>query len=164
MGFIQGYLDSGASQYACMLAFSLLVSLLPLMLGVLTVLGLLAGTVGHQQRLVVLRQLLVDIVPANVQGAVSQVVLESSDHLGAVALLSEIGLVWFSTGVFSTSGFADQPDLWHAGPDLHPAAATRTLDCHWRFSRRHIWRSPSTSPSGCGRYRVGLAHQPSGWR
>src|SRR5262249_57619532 len=58
--FIQGYLDSGASQYAGMLAFSLLVSLLPLMLGVLTVFGLLAGSVGHQQRLVVLRHPLVD--------------------------------------------------------------------------------------------------------
>ena len=104
--FILGYLDSGASQYAGMLAFSLLVSLLPQTLGILTVFGLLAGSVGHQQRLGVLRQLLVDMFPAAAQGAVSQVVFESADHLGAVALLSVIGLIWFSTGVFSTTGFA----------------------------------------------------------
>ena len=72
------------------------------MLGVLTVFGLLASGVGHQQRLVVLRHPLVDTFPAAAQGAVGQIVFESADHLGAVALLSVIGLVWFSTGVFST--------------------------------------------------------------
>jgi len=37
---------------------------------------------------------------------VRRVILEARQHLGAVALLSILGLMRFSTGVFSTTGIA----------------------------------------------------------
>jgi uncharacterized BrkB/YihY/UPF0761 family membrane protein len=101
--FLREYLDSGASQYAGMLAFSLFVAMLPLTLGVLDFWGLVAST---PQRFSAARQVLIDMFPAATQGAVRQVVLEAGEHAGTVGLLSLVSLVWFSTGVFSTTGFA----------------------------------------------------------
>jgi uncharacterized BrkB/YihY/UPF0761 family membrane protein len=97
------YLDSGATQYAGMVAFSLFVAMVPLTLGVLTLWGLLAPS---PQRFLSARQVLIDMFPASTQGPVRQAVLGAGDHSGAVAVLSLVGLLWFCTGVFSTIGFA----------------------------------------------------------
>lgn len=97
------YLDSGASQYAGMLAFSLFVSMLPLMLGVVTLWGLVATS---RQRFYAARELLVDMFPADAQGVLRQVLLGASEHIGVVAAVSVLAMLWFSTGVFSTIGFA----------------------------------------------------------
>lgn len=101
--FLGEYLDSGASQYAGMLAFSLFVAMLPLTLGVLDFWGLVART---PRRFETVSQVLVSMFPAATQGPVRQVVLQAGEHEGAVVALSVISLVWFSTGVFSTMGFA----------------------------------------------------------
>jgi YihY family inner membrane protein len=102
--FLSEYLDSGASQYAGMLAFSLFVAMVPLTLGVLDFWGLFVQR--PRRGLVAARQVMIDMFPPATQGAVRQVVLQAGDHVGAVALFALIGLVWFSTGVFSTIGFA----------------------------------------------------------
>lgn len=104
--FLQEYLDSGASQYAGMLAFSLFVGLLPVLLGVLTVWGILATAFGRHRNLQVAQQILVEMVPADAQGAVRHVVLGAGEQLGVIALVSVLGLLWFSTGIFSATGFA----------------------------------------------------------
>ena len=101
--FLGEYLDSGASQYAGMLAFSLFVAMLPLTLGVLDFWGLVART---PRRFATVSQVLVSMFPAGTQGPVRQVVLQAGEHEGAIVVLSVISLVWFSTGVFSTMGFA----------------------------------------------------------
>ncbi len=101
--FLREYLDCGASQYAGMLAFSLFVAMLPLTLGVLTLWGFAARS---PQRFLAAKDLLVDMFPPGTQGAVRQVVHSAGVEAGAVALLSLAGLLWFSTGVFSTTGFA----------------------------------------------------------
>ncbi len=101
--FLREYLDCGASQYAGMLAFSLFVAVLPLTVGVLTVWGLLTRS---PHRFLAAKEVLVDMFPASTQGVLREVVLGAGEHPGAVALLSLASLLWFSTGVFSTAGFA----------------------------------------------------------
>jgi uncharacterized BrkB/YihY/UPF0761 family membrane protein len=102
--FLSEYLDSGASQYAGMLAFSLFVAMLPLTLGVLDFWGLFART--PRRGLYAARQVMIDMFPPATQNAVRQVVLQAGDHVGTVVLFALVGLIWFSTGVFSTMGFA----------------------------------------------------------
>jgi len=100
---VQAYLDSGASQYAGMLGFSLFVSILPLATGVLTVWGVLSQ---DPERFAAGKQLVVDVFPPEVQGAVRHALLAAGENAWAVGLLSILGLLWFSTGLFSTTGFA----------------------------------------------------------
>jgi uncharacterized BrkB/YihY/UPF0761 family membrane protein len=89
--------------YAGMLAFSLFVAMLPLTLGVLDFWGLVAGT---PRRSAAVGQVLIGMFPAATQGPVRQVVLQAGDHEATVVVLSLVSLFWFSTGVFSTMGFA----------------------------------------------------------
>jgi YihY family inner membrane protein len=101
--FLREYLESGASQYAGMLGFSLFVAMLPLTLGVLDFWGLWARS---PRRFAAVSQVLVDMFPAATQGPVRQVVQQANEHTGTVVALALVSLVWFSTGVFSTAGFA----------------------------------------------------------
>jgi uncharacterized BrkB/YihY/UPF0761 family membrane protein len=102
--FGREYLASGASQYAGMLAFSLFVAMLPLTLGVLDFWGLFAR--GPRRGFFAAQQVMIDMFPPATQGPVRQAVLQAGEHAGTVVLLALVGLVWFSTGVFSTIGFA----------------------------------------------------------
>jgi uncharacterized BrkB/YihY/UPF0761 family membrane protein len=102
--FAQEYLESGASQYAGMLAFSLFVAMLPLTLGVLDVWGLFAT--GQRRGLFAAQRVLIDMFPPATQSPVRQAVQQAGEHASTVVLLSLFGLAWFSTGVFSTVGFA----------------------------------------------------------
>jgi membrane protein len=101
--FLGEYLNSGASQYANMLAFSLFVATLPLTVGVLTLWGLVTRS---PHRFLVAKEVLVNMFPASTQGVLRQVVSGAGEQVGVVALLSLAGLLWFSTGLFSTTGFA----------------------------------------------------------
>ena len=100
---LHAYLDSGASQYAGMLGFSLFVSILPLATGVLTIWGLVAQ---DPERFAAGKQLLVDAFPPDVRSSVRHALLAAGENAWAVGLVSVLGLLWFSTGLFSTAGFA----------------------------------------------------------
>ena len=102
-GFFRQYLECGASQYGGMLAYSLFVSLIPLALGVLSLFALFSR---NPRRFAALRQLVVEAFPPGVHGPVRDALLAAGQHAGTVVVLSLIGLVWFSTGLFSTTGFA----------------------------------------------------------
>lgn len=101
--FAQRYLECGASQYGGMLAYSLFVSLIPLALGVLSLFGLVAR---GPRRDALMRQLLVEIFPPDLHSVVREALNAAGQHAGTIFLVSLIGLAWFSTGLFSTSGFA----------------------------------------------------------
>lgn len=101
--FLREYLQCGASQYGGMLAYSLFVSLLPLALGVVSLLGLVAR---GPRRDVALRQMLVEIFPPDLHAPVREALTTASQHAGTIFLVSLIGLAWFSTGLYSTAGFA----------------------------------------------------------
>lgn len=100
---VREYLDSGASQYGGMLAYSLFISLIPLALGLLSLFSLVSR---NPRRFAGVRQTIVDVFPPDVQGPVREALIAVSQHAGTVILVSLVGLVWFSTGLFSTTGFA----------------------------------------------------------
>ena len=101
--FFLQYLECGASQYGGMLAYSLFVSLIPLMLGVVSIFGLVSHGPGHMTQL---RLMLVEIFPPELHGPVREALVTASQHAGTIFVLSLVGLAWFSTGLFSTVGFA----------------------------------------------------------
>ncbi|HKW72289.1 MAG TPA: YhjD/YihY/BrkB family envelope integrity protein [Candidatus Dormibacteraeota bacterium] len=101
--FVVRYLECGASQYGGMLAYSLFVSLIPLALGVVSLDGLVSQS---PKRFAAFRQLLAEVFPPDVQSQVREALLGASQHAGTIIVLSLIGLAWFSTGLFSTTGFA----------------------------------------------------------
>lgn len=97
------YIDCGASQYGGMLAYSLFVSLIPLALGVLSIFSLVSR---NPRRFVSLREIIVEIFPPDVQGPVRDALLTAGQHVVPIIFVSMVGLAWFSTGLFSTTGFA----------------------------------------------------------
>lgn len=108
-GFVEAYLESGATQYGGMLAFSLFVSLIPLVLGILSIFGL----VVHPRRGGVLGSMLVDSFPPDLHAPVRQAIAAAGPHAGLVFILSLVSLAWFCTGLFSTTGFAlNQINRW----------------------------------------------------
>jgi len=100
------YIEAGTAQYASMLAFSLFVAMIPLSVGVITVFGVVFDPPGHHQRSHTLQDLLVTMFPSVAQSALRQAIRDSSQHLGQVGFVSVLGLAWFSTGIFSSIGFA----------------------------------------------------------
>ena len=86
-----------------MLAYSLFVSLTPLALGVLSIFGLVNRS---PRRFANLRQIIVQVFPPDVQAPVREALLAASQHAVTIIVVSLLGLAWFSTGLFSTSGFA----------------------------------------------------------
>lgn len=101
--FAQQYLECGATQYGGMLAYSLFVSLIPLALGMLALLGLVAQ---GPRRSAFLRQMFVEIFPPDLHGPVREALSAAGQHAAAVFVVSLVGLAWFSTGLYSTAGFA----------------------------------------------------------
>ena len=101
--FVRDYLECGATQYGGMLAYSLFVSLIPLVLGLLSIFSLISR---NPRRFSGVRQLFVEIFPPDVQAPVRDALLAASQHAWTVVLLSVISLAWFSSGLFSTTGFA----------------------------------------------------------
>lgn len=101
--FAERYLECGATQYGGMLAYSLFVSLIPLALGMLSLFGLFAR---DPRRPSLVRHVLVEAFPPEIHAQVRQALVEAGHHAGTIILLSIIGLAWFSSGLFSTAGFA----------------------------------------------------------
>lgn len=97
------YLDSGAPQNAAALAFNLFVAMLPLTLGVLTVAGLRAPQPG---RLLRMERALIAIFPAEAQDPIRQSLQSATYHAGALTAFCVLGLIWFGTGLFGTTGVA----------------------------------------------------------
>ncbi len=102
-GFVREYLECGASQYGGMLAYSLFVSLVPLVLGVMSLFALFSHS---PRRFAAVRNMLVEVFPPDAQGPAREALLAASHHAGLIVVLSFAGLAWFSTGLFSTTGFA----------------------------------------------------------
>ena len=97
------YLDSGAPQNAAALAFNLFVAMLPLTLGVLTVAGLRARQPGHLLRM---ERALLALFPAEAQDPIRHSLQSATYHAGALTAFCVLGLIWFGTGLFGTTGVA----------------------------------------------------------
>lgn len=95
--FALEYFESGASQYAAGLAFNALVTMFPIILGLLALLGLFFS--GAESQRVIL-----SAFPPEQQ--IKRTVQGLNRHAGTLGLVSLAGLVWSGTNLFAALEFA----------------------------------------------------------
>lgn len=90
--------DDDASYMAASVSYFALLSLFPLILGVSSIVGWVAGSVSRQQQVI-------DFVAENIPGS-HDFVRDSVDalvqHRGALGIISVVGLLWAAGGVFGS--------------------------------------------------------------
>jgi membrane protein len=99
----KAYGDSKAGNYAAGLAFNAFMTMFPLMLGLLAILGLVINNPHVRDQA---ESTLLSIFPANAHQELSGALSGVQKHPGLLGLLSIIGLVWSGTGLFAAMEFA----------------------------------------------------------
>lgn len=99
----QAYGESKAGQYAAGLAFNAFMTMFPLMLGIVSLIGLATRSAQAQDRV---RGALVSAFPGEAQGSIGSALQGVQDHAGLLGLLSLVGLLWTGTGLFGSLEFA----------------------------------------------------------
>jgi membrane protein len=98
------YGNSQAGNYASVIAFNAFMTMFPLILGVLSVLGLVLRSRGFA---VQLEQSVVNFFPdPNTQGSVLDVLVHARQNAGLLGLISVGGLIWTGTNFFAALEFA----------------------------------------------------------
>jgi membrane protein len=100
--FAKAYGDSKAGNYAAGLAFNSFTSMFPLLLGLLTIAGLVFG--GQQRAHV--QAVLVGAFPAEAQAAMRTALTNAQQHAGLFGLAAILGLIWTGTNFFGSMEFA----------------------------------------------------------
>lgn len=100
--FAKAYGDSKAGNYAAGLAFNSFTSMFPLLLGLLTIVGLVFG--GEQRAEV--QTTLSGAFPAEAQAAMRTALTNAQRHAGLFGLAAILGLVWTGTNFFASMEFA----------------------------------------------------------
>jgi membrane protein len=99
----KAYGDSKAGSYAAALAFNGFMTMFPLMLGLVTILGLVAHNSSIQDRA---QALIVGIFPPDAHQQVADALKGVGQHAGLLGLVSLGGLVWGGTSFFAAIEFA----------------------------------------------------------
>ena len=99
----KAYGDSKAGNYAAGLAFNAFMTMFPLMLGLLAILGLFIGNPHFRDQA---ESTLLSIFPANAHQELSAALSGVQKNRGLLGLLSIVGLVWSGTGLFAAMEFA----------------------------------------------------------
>jgi membrane protein len=99
----KAYGDSKAGNYAAGLAFNAFMTMFPLMLGLLAILGLFIGNPHFRDQA---ESTLLSIFPANAHQELSAALSGVQKNRGLLGLLSIVGLVWSGTGFFAAMEFA----------------------------------------------------------
>jgi membrane protein len=94
----RAYGNSKAGQYAAGLAFNAFMTMFPLMLGILAVVGLVVRDPHHQQQL---GTMLASAFPADARGSIVTTLRGVGRHSGLLGVLSIAGLVWSGSGLFA---------------------------------------------------------------
>lgn len=100
--FLKAYGQSKASNYAAGLAFNSFTSMFPLMLGILSIVGLALG--GEHQHQV--QTVLVSVFPADAQGSIRHTLESVKQHSGLLGIVAILGFVWTGTNYFGNMEFA----------------------------------------------------------
>lgn len=100
--FIKAYGQSKASNYAAGLAFNSFTSMFPLMLGVLSIVGLVLGGQHRHQ----VETVLVNVFPADAQSSIRQTLESVKQHSGLLGIVAILGFVWTGTNYFGNMEFA----------------------------------------------------------
>jgi len=99
----RAYARSKAASYAAGLAFNMFMSMFPLMLGLLAVVGLIIRD-PHQQAQV--SAILLTFFPANAQEAVQSTLTQVRDRAGILGIIGILGLLWSGSSLFTGMEFA----------------------------------------------------------
>lgn len=100
--FAKAYGERKAGNYAAGLAFNSFTSMFPLLLGLLTIVGLVFG--GEQRAHV--QATLASAFPAEAQAAMRTALTNAQRHAGLFGLAAVLGLVWTGTNFFGSMEFA----------------------------------------------------------
>src|SRR5437763_13830990 len=100
---VRAYGDSKASSYAAGLAFNMFMSMFPLMLGLLAIVGLVLRSSGQQADV---QALLLGFFPPDAHQALQRTLTSVRDHAGLLGLLGVAGLLWSGSGLFGSMEFA----------------------------------------------------------
>ena len=100
---VQAYGKSGASNYAAGLAFNAFLAMFPVILGVLSIIGLVVQDPGIEHNL---HDAIVGIFPSDAQDQVRNALEGVKSNAGLLAIVSLVGLLWSGTGLFAAMEFA----------------------------------------------------------
>jgi membrane protein len=97
------YGESHASNYAAALAFAAFLAMFPMMLGVLSIIGLAIRDPATEARF---QNLILQVFPGNAQPELQSAIRGVRQSAGWFGLISLGGLVWSASGIFATMEFA----------------------------------------------------------
>ncbi|PZR87053.1 MAG: hypothetical protein DLM67_22845 [Candidatus Nephthysia bennettiae] len=99
----KAYGESKAGNYAAGLAFNAFMTMFPLMLGLLAILGLVINNSHVRDQAM---STLLGIFPADAGKELSAALKGVQQHSGLLGLISVVGLLWSGTGLFAGMEFA----------------------------------------------------------
>jgi membrane protein len=97
------YGESKAGNYAAGLAFNAFMTMFPLMLGLLAIVGLVVRDPDAMSRA---QSMLLSVFPSNAHEELAQVLKGAQKSSGLLGFISIIGLIWSGTGLFVAMEFA----------------------------------------------------------
>jgi membrane protein len=100
---LAAYGESQASNYAAALAFACMLAMFPLMLGVLSLVGLAIRDPVTEAKA---QTLIIQMFPGSAQAEVLDALHGVRQSAGWLGVLSLAGLIWSASGIFSTMEFA----------------------------------------------------------
>jgi membrane protein len=100
---VTAYGESKAANYASGLAFNAFLTMFPLILGLLTVVGLLIHNPDLEQKLT---GAIIGIFPPDAHDQLSQAFKGIKHNVGLLGIISILGLLWSGTGLFAAMEFA----------------------------------------------------------
>lgn len=100
---LSAYGESQASNYAAALAFAAFLAMFPMMLGVLSMIGLAIRDPATEARF---QNFILQIFPGNAQPELQSAIRGVRQSAGWLGLVSLGGLIWSANGIFATMEFA----------------------------------------------------------
>jgi membrane protein len=97
------YGEAGASNYATGLAFNGFIAMFPMILGLLSLTGLVIHSPGAEARV---QDAVTSIFPGDARGQVGHALQGVRHSAGIMGIVSLLGLIWSGTGLFSGMEFA----------------------------------------------------------
>jgi membrane protein len=100
---ITAYGESQASNYAAALAFAAFLSMFPMILGALSIIGYAIRDPATEARF---QNLIIQLFPGNAQPELQSAIHGVRQSAGWLGLVSLIGIVWSAGGIYATMEFA----------------------------------------------------------
>lgn len=101
--FIAAYGESKASNYAAALAFAAFLAMFPMILGILSIIGISIRDPATEARF---QSLIVQAFPGSAQPELQSAIRGVKQSAGWLGLVSLAGVLWSASGIFSTMEFA----------------------------------------------------------